>query len=135
MTRKKGHYGSGSIDPSGKNSWRLRYRIDGKRYTKVVEGTKTEAAKELRRVLHSGDTGQHVAPDKITVSQWITEWLELKKRSIKARSHERYEEILTQHVVPAVGAIPLQKITAGDVDKLYSGLSLRLAPHSFCTRC
>jgi len=45
MTRKRGHYGSGTIDPSGTNSWRVRYRIDGKRYTKVVKGTKTDAAK------------------------------------------------------------------------------------------
>ena len=30
MAGKKGHYGSGTIAPSGKNSWRIRYRIDGK---------------------------------------------------------------------------------------------------------
>jgi hypothetical protein len=35
MTAKKGHYGSGSIDRSGENSWRIRYRIKGVRYTKV----------------------------------------------------------------------------------------------------
>jgi integrase len=75
MARKKGHYGSGSIDPSGSSSWRVRYRIDGKRYTKVVTGTKGEAAKELRRLLQAGDEGRHVAPDRITLSKWITEWL------------------------------------------------------------
>jgi integrase len=131
MAHKKGHYGSGSIDPSGSSSWRVRYRIDGKRYTKVVTGTKGEAAKELRRLLQAGDEGRHVAPDRITLSKWITEWLELKKRSIKARSHERYEEILTQHVVPALGAIPLQKVTAGDIDKLYSGLKLAASTAQF----
>jgi hypothetical protein len=119
MARKRGHNGSGSIDQSGENSWRLRYRIDGVRYTKTFEGTRTEAAKELRRLLHSGDTGTHVAPDKMTVGQWIAAWLDLKKRSIKARSHERYGEILTMHVVPVLGEIALQKITAGDIDKLF----------------
>jgi hypothetical protein len=44
MAGRKGHYGSGSIDESGRNSWRLRYRIAGKRHTKVVQGTKTGVA-------------------------------------------------------------------------------------------
>jgi integrase len=123
MRKGKGHYGSGSIDRSGENSWRIRYRLNGVRYTKVVEGSKTEAAKELRRLLHTGDSGQHVAPDRITLGQWVTDWLALKKRSIKPLTYERYEGILTQHVVPVLGAIPLQKITAPDVDKLYTGLA------------
>src|SRR5262249_626576 len=96
----------------------------GQRYTKVVEGTRIEAAKELRRLLHSGDTGSHVPPDRITLAMWVTDWLALKARSIKARTHERYEEILTHHVVPVLGGIPLQKISARDIDKLYSGLAL-----------
>jgi integrase len=123
MPRKKGHYGAGSIDKSGENSWRLRYRIDGKRYSKVVKGTRTEAAKELRRLLHAGDEGRHVPPDKMTVARWISEWLELKKRSIKARTYERYEEILTQHVVPVLGDVALQKVATADIDKLYGGLT------------
>jgi integrase len=124
MTRKKGHYGSGSIDPSGKNSWRVRYRIDGKRYTKVVEGTKTEAAKELRRFLQSGDDGDHVAPSRITFAQWGEQWLNLKARSIAGQTLDRYEDALNTHVVPVLGSKQLQKITATDIDKLYTGLTL-----------
>jgi hypothetical protein len=75
MARKKGHYGSGSIEPSGKNSWRIRYRIEGVRHAKIVEGTKTDAAKEMRRLLHDGDAGKHIAPDKMTVEAWIDRWI------------------------------------------------------------
>jgi integrase len=130
MTRKRGHYGSGSIDPSGENSWRVRYRIEGKRFTKVVEGTKTEAAKELRRLLHSGDEGKHVAPDKITLAQWIDEWLALKERTTEAQTLERYATIMKIHVVPALGTRLLQKITATDVDKLYGKLEQKLSPRT-----
>jgi len=123
MATKKGHYGSGSIDKSGESSWRIRYRIQGVRYTKVVEGTRTEAARELRRLLHTGDTGSHVAPDRIALGQWVTDWLALKRRSIKPLTYQRYEGILTQHVVPKLGTIPLQKITAPDIEKLYAELT------------
>src|SRR5258706_14558090 len=114
MARKKGHYGAGSIDKSGENSWRLRYRINGKRYTKVVEGTKTEAAKELRRLLHAGDTGAHVAPDKITLAAWVEQWLALKERTTETGTAERYARVLKIHVVPVLGLKALQRITATD---------------------
>ena len=30
--------------------------------------------KALRDLLHAGDTGDHVAPDKMTLGQWIEHW-------------------------------------------------------------
>ncbi|MBO0755443.1 MAG: DUF4102 domain-containing protein, partial [Bradyrhizobiaceae bacterium] len=86
MSGKKGHYGSGTITASGKNSWRIRYRIDGRRYSKHVKGTRIEAARELRNALKAGDDGRHVPPSKLTLGNWITDWLSLKERSLKART-------------------------------------------------
>jgi hypothetical protein len=73
MTKKRGH-GDGGIDARGENSWRLRYRVNGKRFVKTVHGTKSEAQKALRDLLHSGDTGAHVAPDRMTLGAWIEHW-------------------------------------------------------------
>jgi integrase len=103
MAGKKGHYGSGTIAPSGRNSWRIRYRIDGERFTKTIKGSRTEAARELRNLLKTGDDGVHIAPSRKTFAQWITDWLALKERSLKARTIERYAEMLTDHVVPVLG--------------------------------
>jgi integrase len=131
MTRKRGHYGSGSIDPSGKNSWRIRYRIDSKRYTKVVEGTKTEAQKELRRLLQAGDEGRHVAANKMTLNEWSDKWLSLKEPNVKARTYQRYENFLKVHVAMApLGGLKLQKITLSDIDAFYKKLQEKLAPRT-----
>lgn len=124
MSGKKGHYGSGTITASGKNSWRIRYRIDGRRYSKHVKGTRIEAARELRNALKAGDDGRHVPPSKLTLGNWITDWLSLKERSLKARTVERYREILKLHVEPALGSVALQKLSARDIDKLYGGVAL-----------
>ena len=59
---KRRTYGDGGIDARGENSWRLRYRVNGKRFTKAFRGTMSEAQKELRRLLRSGDIGEHVEP-------------------------------------------------------------------------
>jgi integrase len=130
MTQKRGHYGGGTIDQSGENSWRLRYRIDGKRYTKVVEGTKTEAARHLRELLRAGDVGQHVASSKLTFGQCATTWLALKERLVNGRTWERYDGMLRVNIVPVLGARPLQKITATEIDQLYATLETKLAPGS-----
>ena len=56
---KRGH-GDGGIDARGENTWRVRYRINGQRFTKTVRGTKAQAQKALRDLLHAADTGAHV---------------------------------------------------------------------------
>ena len=74
MSKRRSH-GDGGIDQRGENSWRLRYRVNGKRYSKAFRGTLSEARKELRALVRSGDTGEHVEPDRITLAQWIDRWI------------------------------------------------------------
>jgi integrase len=124
MPRKRGQYGNGSIDKASEDTWRLRYRINGKRFAKHVKGTKQEAVKELRRLLAAGDDGKHVAPNKVTVRQWVAEWLELKETSLKARTFERYTEMLEYHVVPALGDLPIKNVTGFILDKFFAKLTL-----------
>jgi integrase len=143
MAHKKGHYGSGTIAPSGKNSWRIRYRIGGERFAKTIKGTKTEAGRELRRLLQAGDEGRHVAPDGITLRQWIDQWTALLERRpvddgenrrrrglVNARTLERYEQLLRTNVVPTLGDKPLQKIIPTDIDNLYIDLEKTKAPRT-----
>jgi integrase len=130
MKRKRGRNGAGSIDESGENAWRLRYRIDGERYAKHFKGTKTDAQKELTRLLREGDTGTHVAPEKITLGEWIAQWMALTERNVNARTSERYGELLRCHAVPNLGTKQLQKITPTDIDNLYVKLEKTLAPRT-----
>ena len=69
-------YGDGAIDQRGENSFRLRWRVDGKRYSKTVAGSITDAKRELRKLLRSADTGTHVAPAKLTIGDYVTTWLD-----------------------------------------------------------
>src|SRR5262249_19152598 len=135
----KGHkrkYGVGRVEQRGPDRFRLRYSIDGRKYTKTVAaGSKAEAQKQLRALLHSGDIGHHVAPAKITVGQWIDQWLELIKRNpagakrkrglVNPRTAERYGQLL-DHVKAKLGNTVLQKLTGTMIDDLYIGLEQRL---------
>lgn len=131
--RTKRSFGEGSIDQRGENSFRLRYRVNGRRYTATFHGPLSEARKELRRLLRAGDTGNHVEPSKLTVGNWIDQWIAAgapgrKKLKVGQRTLERYEELLRVHVKPKLGGKLLQKLQASEIDQLYNELERKLAP-------
>jgi integrase len=133
MTKRRG-YREGQIVQRGENTWLLRYRIEGKRLAKTIRGTKAEALKALRELQHAGDRGEHVEPDKMTVEQWIEHWLasgcpgNKNRKAVGQRSAERYAQLLRRHVLPSLGARPLQKLQATEIDALYVQLEGRIAP-------
>jgi integrase len=131
---RRGH-GDGAIDQRGENSWRLRYRINGKRYSKAFRGTLSEARKELRALIRSCDFGTHVEPNKITVAEWIERWIAsgTPGRSQKKAGHrtvERYSQLLRCHVVPILGSRRLQQLQATEIDELYVALAGKLKPRT-----
>jgi integrase len=147
-TSRRGH-GDGGIDQRGENIWRLRYRIPGsspgtgKRFTATFKGSLSDARKELRRLIRSGDVGEHVDPSRITVKEWVGRWLELLARQpndggeskrrrglISARSQQRYDELLRNHIIPTLGQRSLQQLQAADLDALYVRLEQGLSPNT-----
>ncbi len=119
-------YGEGHIERRGKG-FRLRYRIGKERHNVPFHGTLAEAKKELRRLLHAADIGAYVAPAKLTIANWIKQWIEAgapgrKKTQVGQRTLERYQQLLRTHVLPSLGDCKLQELSSIDVDKLYLSL-------------
>jgi len=132
MTKRR--YGDGSINSRGPDTWRLRYRVSGRRFSSTFHGTQSDARKELRRLLRSGDTGEHVAPDRMLLSQWCEKWLLLLSRGeqterrrglVGPKSVERYRQLFTH--LGSLGARPLQQLSATDFDERYITLEQRLS--------
>jgi integrase len=124
---KRREHGEGAIDERSPGVFRLRYRINGQRFSTTFKGTRPEAKTKLRELLRSGDTGEHIAPDRMTVAEWIKLWIELgapsrRKRPPRQRAIERYEQLLRIHVVPQIGTKRLQGLASTDIDVLYRDL-------------
>jgi integrase len=134
MTKRRDRGDSG-IDQRGENSWRLRYRIKGQRFSRTFHGTLSEARKELRRLIRSGDTGEHVAPDKMTFGKWVELWIASgapgrRQKRVGRRTLHRYAELLRCHVVPTLGTRPLQQLQATEIDALYQKFDGKIAPRT-----
>src|ERR1700722_7464670 len=100
----------GHIRQRSNGSWEIRYDYGtdpatGKRRiaTATVRGDRKAAEKELRRLLHPLDDGEHVDPTRISVKQWLEQWLETVKTEVAPKTFERYDEIARQFLMPALG--------------------------------
>ena len=126
--KSKRSYCDGGIDCRSENVYRLRYRIgekqDRKQYSKTFHGTLDEARKELRRLLRTGDTGEHVAPDKATVSEFVKARIDQWESAgtITARTADRYRQLLTNQITPYLGSKVLQKLRPLDIEEWHTTL-------------
>jgi len=109
----------------------LRYNLGtdpatGKRRiaTATVRGARKDAEKELRRLLRTLDTGEHVDPTRMTTGRWLTIWLRTVREEIAPRSYDRYASIVEQHLVPALGRLPIAKLAPAHIQQLYNYLAL-----------
>jgi integrase len=92
----------------------------GKR--KVFYGkTRKEVQEKLKIVLHEQQQGTLVTSAPQTVAQFLTDWLEnTHRRRLRPRTYERYREAVYLHIVPSLGQIQLQKLTAQQVQAFYT---------------
>jgi integrase len=86
----------------------------------VKTASKREAQKELNRILHEMQTGMFVEPTKLTVGDYLQRWLNDAARATTSnKTFERYEQIVRVSLVPALGHIKLDKLTALQIQSFY----------------
>jgi integrase len=119
---------TGHIRQRSKDSWELRYSrgtdpATGKRLvvTTTVRGDRKAAERELRRLLRTVDTGEHVDPTHMTVRAWLTQWHETVRSEVSPKTHERYGEIVNNFLIPALGNLPLVKLAPINIQHAYNG--------------
>ena len=113
--------------PPGSGRWAIKYDEprgeDCRRKTrwKTVHGSKRDAQKELRRLLHEIDQGAYVSPQKLTVADALRKWLaDYAKPRVAAKTYERYNEIIEKHLIPALGATALPRLAPGAIASYYA---------------
>lgn len=114
---------------NGRVRWYARYYDpDGQRHAKTFD-RRVDAVRFMAQVETSKITGAYMDPAraKITLGAWADKWLATQGH-LKPSTRARYEGILTKHVLPRWGRVPLGKISHADVAEWVSGI--RLAPAS-----
>ena len=118
MARGRAANGSG-LQPRKRadGRWEVRFScgIDpatGKTITKSIYGkTAQEVAEKLRKATSEVDTGDYLDPSKMKVAEWLKQWQETYCQSIKPSTLIQYQGYIRNYLSPALGAVPLHKLT------------------------
>lgn len=89
--------------------------------SKTVRGTRTEANKELTKLLGEKDKGIIASP-KQSLDKFLDTWLKIVKPRLQLRTHQGYEEILKRYVREPLGRKKLEHIKAIHLQDLYSDM-------------
>lgn len=119
----------GSIIKRGKNTWLLKYDLprhpDGRRNQKyeTVHGNLTEAKQRLAERLTELRQGTYVAPKNTRLASWLEKWLSTHAEpNVTPKTYERYAQLSRVHIIPALGGIPLQRLSIPDIQAFYTAL-------------
>ena len=116
----------GHIRQRAKGSWEITIDIgtdpstgSRQRHFETVRGAKKDAQRRLVEVLSSMEKGGYVRPKRLTVAEWLEQWLATYVTSLSPQTVESYQMIIRHHLIPALGAIPLNQLQPQHLNDYY----------------
>lgn len=98
----------------GRTLWDAYWSVAGVKHMRRGLATAKDAGRVRREALAAADRGEHVASSRETLGAYLERWAASKDGTTRGR--------LTRHVIPSLGKIALQKLTAEDVEAHYTFL-------------
>jgi len=126
MGKKRGH-GEGSIYLRKDGRWTASITTEGRKRKYIYGKTRKEVQEQLKIALREQQQGMLVTSPQQTLEQFLGQWLEAHRPSVRIRTYERYEQIVRVHIVPALGHVQLQKLTAQQVQNFYTKVGKQLS--------
>lgn len=126
--------GEGSISRRADGRWASRLTLpDGRR--KCLYGkTQREVVSKLASARLARDSGHTLPGERLLVSSYLDQWLATTRPAVRPSTWKRYRQLMTLHVVPALGRVPLARLQPEQLERLYAdrlvaGLSPRTVRH------
>ncbi len=136
--RRRGH-GEGSIIQRGDGRWAAVIDlgwVDGTWKRKTLYGkTRKDVADKMRTARREQEQGRDLTARTATVEAFMTRWLsEDVAPRLAPKTIEQYTILTTKHIVPSLGKVALNKLTAEQVTRFLrtkqaSGLSASTVNH------
>lgn len=98
---------------------------NGKRKQKWISGfkTKKEAEKALAEIIAKIEKNEFIEPSKITLQQFINEWLKIYGEPKWApKTLVSNKSLIDNYIIPNLGHIELQKLKPVEIQKFYNSL-------------
>src|SRR5690349_2166558 len=113
-----------------KGEGNIRLRADGRYEARLGEGNKSksiygktrkEVSERLNKLKYDVQRGLPMPQDeRQTIEHYLVTWLAGKKATLEPTTYKRYAEVLRIYVYPQIGHIPLTKLTAQQIQGVYT---------------
>lgn len=117
MTRRS--WGEGTVGQLKDGRFIARLRLGDGRRKAFYGKTKAEAIAKLGAAAHAHRRGLPIPAEKQTFDDFIKKWVETLGPSVREKTATNYATLLNKHAVPVIGNVPLVKLAASDLQKLY----------------
>jgi len=114
------------IETLGNRTYRLYWELPAtpdvrrKRETRTLHGTWQEAQAAWAKRQNEIEAGQAVDPSRMTVRELVGRWLsDVKTLTVEASTLKNYQDLLRAHILPDMGHLRIQKVTAADLQAYY----------------
>lgn len=121
---KKNANGDGSRPrkrPDGR--YEARYWMDtpeGRKRRSVYGATSKECAEKLTEAKKKANEPTQFVPSDLTVAEFLEQYDDVAKETMKRRSFETHQDIVRLHLLPTFGSLKLKDLTREQVQRLYS---------------
>lgn len=128
MTSTRRHNGEGSICRVSDNKWIAKISLgtspNGKTIMKQFSGkTETIVKKKLKEFKKSPYFTEKHLPSQETVKSYFSMWLrEYQFNKLKPSSYDRLESTVTNHILPHIGGMKIDKVTRDNIQALINRL-------------
>lgn len=110
-------------------TWTYIYYLEDKETGKKIPkwkggfASKAEAERALKETEAQILIGHYVADKKTKLADYLNHWFyEVHAPMLKAYTFNGYRNNIRNHIIPALGHIPLAELTRADIQKLYNNL-------------
>jgi integrase len=117
---KRGN-GEGSLRKRPDGRWEARLRLPGGQRKHLYGDTRAEAVKQLQAFQHKLEHGTPVEASKLTVAQYLRDWLEgCRPPALEYQTWRVYEIYIRVHLIPAFGSVKLTQLSPQQLQKFYT---------------
>ncbi len=110
----------GSIYKRGDGRWCASMTLDGGKRKSVYGKTRADVARRLPELQKHKADGLPAVSERQTVERFLQDWLKSASQGLRPRTAIRYEQFIRVHIVPAIGATSLAKLTPQRLQELYA---------------
>ncbi len=120
MAKRRGNQ-EGSIHQRKDGKWRAQITLEGRRLSFAAK-TRKECQAWIKNTQNQIDRGLIYSDTKITLKEFLAEWLTSKKPSLQISTFVHYEQLSRTHIIPYIGHKKLLELRPENIQGLYNRL-------------